>query len=289
MTRAAWLSLKGADMVLSGSETDRGSGALVSGALFAQSAGDAICGPVLTVHEQYRLLMEIQELDICLSPIQRVKEATPEKSRQLKGGLARVQAQIADKDSDLRTNHRIERNRIRCALEDCKERILAGQDRLKRGVPQIRLFRRLTNELDCLRETEQHLEGEQRGVDDLIVRTRQEIDRLKVVSGAWQAELQPRTPNATDDRPCNGKDLNLMKLSRSEKALLIDPGLLKRYERVRDSRGGIGVSFASSGRCMGCNMIIPAQQYNQILRSPSDQSCASCLRLLVADHGENRA
>ena len=127
--------------------------------------------------------MEIQELDICLSPIQRVKEATPEKSRQLKGGLARVQAQIADKDSDLRTNHRIERNRIRCALEDCKERILAGQDRLKRGVPQIRLFRRLTNELDCLRETEQHLEGEQRGVDDLIVRARQEIDRLKVVSG----------------------------------------------------------------------------------------------------------
>lgn len=60
----------------------------------------------------------------------------------------------------------------------------------------------------------------------------------------------------------------------------ISPTLMRQYERIRIARGGIGLSSPSGSRCSACNMTIPFQLYNEIMKQTSLYPCPSCLRLL---------
>ena len=56
--------------------------------------------------------------------------------------------------------------------------------------------------------------------------------------------------------------------------------ILRRYERVKSRREGIAICEVHEGRCKGCNMTIPPQLFNVILRRDSLEICPSCNRYL---------
>ncbi len=60
----------------------------------------------------------------------------------------------------------------------------------------------------------------------------------------------------------------------------VPPALLKRYDQIRQKRGGIALAAAEKGRCTMCNIGLPPQLYNIIIRGETIESCPSCIRLL---------
>jgi uncharacterized protein len=79
-----------------------------------------------------------------------------------------------------------------------------------------------------------------------------------------------------------GYEERLTDLNRKRKELtaLIDPGLLKQYEFLKERLKGIAVAEAREAACRGCHMQIPPQLYNELHRQDRIITCPSCLRIL---------
>lgn len=73
--------------------------------------------------------------------------------------------------------------------------------------------------------------------------------------------------------------------ARGELLRSIPAGMLKRYEKLREVRRGVAVVEARDGGCMGCNMHIPPQMYNNLFRSEELITCPHCQRILVLHQG----
>lgn len=73
---------------------------------------------------------------------------------------------------------------------------------------------------------------------------------------------------------------------RAERVKSIPPGMLKRYEKLREGRRGIAVVEARDGGCLGCNMHIPPQMYNNLYRGEELITCPHCQRILVLKQEE---
>ena len=69
--------------------------------------------------------------------------------------------------------------------------------------------------------------------------------------------------------------------TREELIRSIPAGMLKRYEKLREARRGVAVVEARDGGCLGCNMHIPPQMYNNLFRGEELITCPHCQRILV--------
>ena len=69
-------------------------------------------------------------------------------------------------------------------------------------------------------------------------------------------------------------------LRREALAGNVKHNLLARYEVTRKQRGGLAVAFVENRICMGCNMEIQPQLYNQIQRNEEVFTCPNCHRIL---------
>ncbi|MDP2181146.1 MAG: hypothetical protein Q8K99_01060, partial [Actinomycetota bacterium] len=61
----------------------------------------------------------------------------------------------------------------------------------------------------------------------------------------------------------------------------IDAELLKRYESVRSSKGGVGVGRLENDACTACRMVLPAERVKALTDGPDIGICPACRRLLV--------
>lgn len=68
---------------------------------------------------------------------------------------------------------------------------------------------------------------------------------------------------------------------REELIKSIPAGMVKRYDKLREARRGVAVVEARDGGCMGCNMHIPPQMYNNLFRGEELITCPHCQRILV--------
>jgi predicted nucleic acid-binding Zn-ribbon protein len=69
---------------------------------------------------------------------------------------------------------------------------------------------------------------------------------------------------------------------RQELAADMDEVLLRRYERLRESKGGIAVVAVRQGACDGCHVIVPQRLLSRLERDTDlIAACDRCGRLLV--------
>jgi predicted nucleic acid-binding Zn-ribbon protein len=74
------------------------------------------------------------------------------------------------------------------------------------------------------------------------------------------------------------KKITAINGNREQYTALVPADILRRYERVKSRREGIAICEVQNGHCKGCNMTIPPQLFNVILRRDSLEICPSCNR-----------
>ena len=61
----------------------------------------------------------------------------------------------------------------------------------------------------------------------------------------------------------------------------LDATLLKRYERIREAKGGIAVATVIGGACSGCFRSIPPHEMQNLKRDDRLITCEGCGRILI--------
>lgn len=120
-----------------------------------------------------------------------------------------------------------------------------------------------------------------------------EIEQKQKVLEGLQAELKDRDNKWGQEKEELKRKIleneRKSKESREKRESLvkaINPSLLQRYERIGNQRDGIAIVEARDYTCMGCNMNIPPQVYNQVLKRESIVSCPYCQRILFIPQEE---
>jgi len=83
------------------------------------------------------------------------------------------------------------------------------------------------------------------------------------------------------------QEIEAQKAARLELVAAIKPEVLINYDKLREAKNGLAVVITKNELCMGCNMKIPPQSYNQVITSDEIIYCPNCRRMLyIASESE---
>jgi predicted nucleic acid-binding Zn-ribbon protein len=120
------------------------------------------------------------------------------------------------------------------------------------------------------------------------------IDELKTEIETLQENLkllEENTASQTSEIQVKIEKLEAsISVDMAERELMVKslhPSLLNRYTKLREKRQGLAVVEAKNGSCLGCNMNLPPQVYNNLFHAEDLISCPHCQRLLFLRQQDN--
>ncbi len=233
------------------------------------------------MHEQMNLLKELQEIDQEISAIENGQKVYQAELDTFTSEASRVQDMLDELVAELGLLQKEEAQLQQDLLRE-KDNITRVEGRL----PEIQTQKEyvaVLKEIDMAKKANKDLEEQ-------LQAKQQEIGVLEEDQLEKESELAAIKEKA-DARGAEISDL----LSESEATLTkrkearavvvpdIPASLLRKYQTLFKRRGGLALALARNGACLGCNMQLPPQQYNSLLRVTEMQSCPHCNRLLYVE------
>ncbi len=146
-------------------------------------------------------------------------------------------------------------------------------------------------ELTALQEDLQALGRQRQRLEDEILAVMEEIERLlgetKTLDGSTGTARRALDEHLIEFRTRQDAiTAQSQRMQAARTALLqeIDEGLLRRYELLRDRKGGVAVALVVRGICEGCHVAIPEKRLAQLLDPETNRifTCEGCGRILHA-------
>jgi uncharacterized protein len=236
------------------------------------------------VRNKLMILEDLQELDLKSDGSQaRIQDALSE-IEALDGRLQEVRTAVEAKGIEIETIES-ERQTLEENLSVENANITRSEANLK-GITTQKEYQAVNKEIASAKKLIIELE-------DQILQKITRLDELKTELSAMQEDLA-----ALDRNLGSQKDEILARIkseeasvasdakARAERIKDIPASMLKRYEKLREARRGIAVVEARDGGCLGCNMQIPPQMYNNLYRGEELITCPHCQRILILKQGQ---
>lgn len=234
--------------------------------------------------KQLMELKKLQDIDLILRDammeINRIRETIQKNNselEELKERIKQLQEEIKEKESRRKQME----NEIRA-----DEEVVKRWENRSKEIKSGREYQALMREISLTKKDISDKESELLMLMEEIEKQEKELENLTGIfnekNSKWKSEHEGLEKRILEDE-------NIIKensIKKEELMQSISPSLLQRYERIKSQREGIAIVEARDYICMGCNMNIPPQVYNQVLRRETLVSCPYCQRLLFIPEGE---
>lgn len=228
-----------------------------------------------------KLLLELQTADVDILRAEKRLEDLPEKR-----AILETRAKIRETAAL--------REKVALLGRKLAQELKARQDEIATHVAKIdgeqvkimettdhRQIQALTREMDGLK----------RRIDKLEMESLQYMERAEkaaVQLATVDAHLEKLTANEAhliaEFRTIGGAvqdEIASLKDRRTRLAAALPAELLQRYEKTRDSKGGLGVGTLDGETCTACHMTLPATRVADLQSGPDVGLCPQCRRLIV--------
>lgn len=232
----------------------------------------------LPLREQLKALERLQELDLKIDALKKQRNALPAALKTLDDAFNKARLALETKKNVVAELEKLERQ-AQAAMDLNKDRVSRSNSKLE-GVSNSQEFQAASRELEQLRKQALQLEEQ-------IKKGRADIDAaskdIVVLTEAFEKAKAARDAQAAEVSGQSGKfDGEIVGLTseRSQHTGGVDTRTLAQYDRVRGARAGLGIVPAVGGRCSGCNIMLPPQQFNEIQKCSQLHQCPNCHRIL---------
>jgi len=229
--------------------------------------------------QSFQLLWALQQLDTELRTLTEKLSRIPSRVDDLKKAAAAIKADLNQAKSDI-IEHKKQYKLCEVELKGTEEKV-AGYS--------VQLYSAKTNEQ--YKAFLKEIEGQKKqkaSIEDRMIVLMEEteaLDRKVKENEKESAELDSETTRKVEMLEAEKKEIEAAIATRQQQrettAAAIPAELLKRYERVRASKGGIAVATVRKERCSGCLSPIPAQRILEVERQDHLYLCEACGRILI--------
>lgn len=235
------------------------------------------------MNEQIDILYRIQKIDTEIKKAEELKKRAAEEmqaaEQEFLGAQARHQAaqdHVASFDKQKR-----DRERDLADVQGQKKKV---EERLM-GIKTNKEYQAALHEIETIKghikesedrilESMDAMEAEKARLEESAA----ELDRASKVfdEKKRQIEVELKTFLEDVDRQRQERDGLMERMA---------PDIHREYERLLTAKNGRAVAVVSYEQCMGCNMKIPAQTYNEVMQGEL-KYCPNCNRILLVDREE---
>ena len=223
-------------------------------------------------------LLIIQSIDIRLDEIQKEKEKIPKKIEKLKENLDLLSTVV---EQDLSTIEELKKARrtVERELEEIESKFQKSRLRLN-DVKSNKEYQAVLKEIEELKglifEKEETVI---RCMEDIEIQEKDCTSNTRALRES-QEELKKKQEEFSERMKDMDKEVESLHGERTELCQNVDKNLLERYNRLRKNLAGKVITQVIKTICQGCNLGIPPQQYNELIKGTSIQSCPHCDRII---------
>jgi predicted nucleic acid-binding Zn-ribbon protein len=227
---------------------------------------------------QVKALEQLQEIDLKIDRIRKDQGDMPAALKALDDTLAKSKGTVALKQAAIDEAHKIQRQ-AQAALDMNRDRVARASGKLE-SVQNTHEYQAASKEQEQLHKMAKTLEDQIKkcGVD--IEALTKDLDGLNAQLAQAQASRDEQHGKLSGQSSNLQGQIDSLQAERKKFSSTVDARVLATYDRVRPARAGLGIVPSIGGRCVGCNMMVPPQLFNEIQKGSALHSCPSCHRLL---------
>lgn len=228
--------------------------------------------------ESFKLILAIQSIDTRRDEIESEKERIPKEMQRLRDDLDLLKKSMEQSQSNL---EELKKSRLSFEgeLEEVEVKLKKSRVKLN-DVKSNKEYQAVLKEIDDLKAlASQKEEVVITWMEDVEIQEKECADdnaRWEQTSGEFENE-EKKSSQAMKEL-----EGELHSLSDQRRALSkeVDKDLLSRYEALRANLRNQVVVPVIDAICQGCHLGIPPQQYNNLIKGDSPESCTNCNRII---------
>jgi uncharacterized protein len=230
-------------------------------------------------------LLDLQDLDSRADQLRHQRRSLPEHARliELAAGRARIEGESLDARMAV-DDLTAEQTKVDADVEQVKARRERDQHRIDQGlVSNPKDIQRMQQEMVSLERRITSLEDDEIEVMEKLEEAQGTLDGLAARLSETDAEIAEAT--ASRDKKIEEIDHELadVEARRAPVVAEIPADLLALYDRLRETKGGVGAALLRARSCSGCMLDLDHAELATIRAAAPDDviRCDECSRILV--------
>ena len=230
------------------------------------------------MNDEIQHLMNLQAIDL---DVQKIEIEMAKGYGDLDTKRAEIETgkvSISDYEEQLEFGEK-RRRELEALIDDEQERIKDRQTKLM-NIQTNREYQSILKEIEDTKTANKQREDELVLLLEQSESIQNKINELKTTCEESEKKLTAESKKVKKATAKLETDKKKIQSTRDSKAKKVKSKHLKRYEKLREKRNGLAVAGVTKGVCRGCNMNIPPQMFNELLKEEEILSCPTCNRMM---------
>ena len=222
-------------------------------------------------------LLKLQGVDREIRRLQDEIAQFPKRIAAIEQQLAGTKAQLEKAQAGVKADEAA-RRKHETAISDLRGKISKYRDQ-SLDVKTNEQYKALLHEIQF---AEQEIAATEDKILELMLNTDARDKEVKTAQAEMKAETAEIEKEKEEARQRTAQDETLLADARGKRDQIrsgIDEDLLRHYERVSKFRGS-GLAEVRDHKCMGCQVMLRPQTYNDVRNAKTTMFCDSCQRIL---------
>ena len=232
-----------------------------------------------------RALLDLQSIDARADQFRHQLKSMPEVAEIAALEASRAELIDAMRDAQIVVDDlTVAQAKADADVEQVKARLARDQDRMDQGlIANPKDLERMSHELDSLKRRVGVLEDEEIEVMEQVETATATLDEFKEKVAACDTRLSDLAAARDEKSSDLARYLEASVADRAPVAETIPTDLLALYERLRESKGGVGAAELRARQCGGCRLTVDTAELARIASAPKELviRCEECSRILV--------
>jgi uncharacterized protein len=228
--------------------------------------------------DQIELLAELQEKELEASKIESVLKKVPGKIEEMTMSLRKFETAI-EAQKEVLSNFKKSYRSLEMDVQSHQSRIKKREEQL-RAVKTNKEYQAILMEMEEIKQVISKIEDETLACLDQMDVSENEVQAKLNDYKIEKESIDISRAELEQEAEAEKKKLDEIVSERDRISKLINPQLLSHYQFVKSIAGKLAIVEVRNAVCLGCNMNIPHQMYNELHRGNELRNCPHCQRLI---------
>ncbi len=227
----------------------------------------------------YNVLNDIKEIDEKIRGLNKKKQTSPAILSNQRKKLAETENRFNVKSTEFGVEDKKYKH-IKSVVADEKEKLLHAEQKLSM-VKNTKEYQAALKEVSQLKKTVTNLEEQLHSKDIEIEKMTQEVFSIKTELESTSKEYEVIMVQVKDELNSIESELSDLVDTKQKFIKNIPENLKVLYEKLYKNKNGIAISMVKDNQCSVCNLSLPRQLCNEIMKGDKVHHCPSCQRLII--------